>query len=55
MALSVTQVKALGKPGRYTDGGGLHLYVSKGEASPGCSASRSMGAGATSDWVDFRR
>ena len=29
MALSATQVKALEEPGRYSDGGGLHLYISK--------------------------
>ena len=29
MALSATRVKALKEPGRYSDGGGLHLYVSK--------------------------
>ena len=29
MALSATQVKALEKPGRYADGGGLHLFISK--------------------------
>ena len=27
MALSATRVKALKEPGRYSDGGGLHLYV----------------------------
>ena len=29
MALSATRAKALKNPGRYADGGGLHLYVSK--------------------------
>ena len=29
MALSATRAKALKDPGRYSDGGGLHLYVSK--------------------------
>ncbi len=29
MALSATRVKALTQPGRYSDGGGLHLYISK--------------------------
>ena len=29
MALSATGVKALKEPGRYTDGEGLHLYISK--------------------------
>ena len=29
MALSATRVKALKEPGRYSDGGGLHLYISK--------------------------
>ena len=29
MALSAARVKALKEPGRYSDGGGLHLYVSK--------------------------
>ena len=29
MELSATRVKALKKPGRYSDGGGLHLYISK--------------------------
>ena len=29
MALSATRVKALKDPGRYSDGGGLHLYISK--------------------------
>ena len=29
MALSATRVKALKEPGRFTDGGGLHLYISK--------------------------
>ena len=29
MALSATRVKALKDPGRYSDGGGLHLYVNK--------------------------
>lgn len=29
MALSATQVKALEEPGRYSDGGGLHLFISK--------------------------
>ncbi len=29
MALSATRVKALKEPGRYSDGGGLHLYVNK--------------------------
>ena len=28
-ALSATRVKALNAPGRYSDGGGLHLYISK--------------------------
>ena len=29
MALSATRAKALRDPGRYADGGGLHLYISK--------------------------
>ena len=29
MTLSATRAKALKDPGRYSDGGGLHLYVSK--------------------------
>ena len=29
MALSATRVKAFKEPGRYSDGGGLHLYVNK--------------------------
>ena len=29
MALSATRVRALKEPGRYSDGGGLHLYISK--------------------------
>ena len=29
MTLSATRVKALKDPGRYSDGGGLHLYISK--------------------------
>ena len=29
MALSATRAKALRDPGRYSDGGGLHLYISK--------------------------
>ena len=29
MALSATRVRALKKPGRYSDGAGLHLYISK--------------------------
>ncbi len=29
MALSATRVKALKEPGRHSDGGGLHLYISK--------------------------
>ena len=29
MALSATRAKALKDPGRYSDGGGLHLYISK--------------------------
>ena len=29
MALSATRAKALNDPGRYADGGGLHLYISK--------------------------
>ena len=29
MTLSATRVKALNAPGRYSDGGGLHLYTSK--------------------------
>ena len=29
MTLSATKVKALKEPGRYSDGGGLHLYISK--------------------------
>ena len=29
MALAATRAKALKEPGRYSDGGGLHLYVSK--------------------------
>ena len=29
MALSATRVKALKEPGRYSDGGALHLYISK--------------------------
>ncbi len=29
MALSATRAKALKDPGRYADGGGLHLYISK--------------------------
>ena len=29
MALSATRVKALKEPGRYSDGGGLHLYISR--------------------------
>ena len=29
MALSTTRVKALEEPGRYADGGGLHLFISK--------------------------
>ena len=29
MALSVTRVKALKDPGRYSDGGGLHQFISK--------------------------
>ena len=29
MALSATRVRALKEPGRYSDGGGLHLFISK--------------------------
>ena len=29
MALSATRVKALKRPGRYSDGGGLHLFINK--------------------------
>ena len=29
MALSATRVKALKEPGRYSDGGGLHLFIGK--------------------------
>ena len=29
MALSTTRVKALKEHGRYSDGGGLHLFISK--------------------------
>ena len=29
MTLSATQVKALSVPGRYSDGGGLHLFITK--------------------------
>ena len=29
MAMSATRVKALTEPGRYSDSGGLHLYVNK--------------------------
>ena len=29
MPLSATRVKALKDPGRFSDGGGLHLYISK--------------------------
>ena len=29
MALSATRVKALKEPGRYSDGGALHLYISR--------------------------
>ena len=29
MALSATRVRALKDPGRYSDGGGLHLYISR--------------------------
>ena len=29
LALSATRVKALKEPGRYSDGGGLHVYISK--------------------------
>ena len=29
MALSATRVRALREPGRHSDGGGLHLYISK--------------------------
>ena len=29
MALSATRVKALKDPGRYSDGGGLHLFITK--------------------------
>ena len=29
MPLSATRAKALKDPGRYSDGGGLHLYISK--------------------------
>ena len=29
MALSATRAKALRDPGRYSDAGGLHLYISK--------------------------
>ena len=29
MTLSATRVKVLQEPGRYSDGGGLHLYISK--------------------------
>ena len=29
MTLSATRVRALNAPGRYSDGGGLHLYISK--------------------------
>ena len=29
MALSAKRIEALKKPGRYSDGGGLHLYISK--------------------------
>ena len=29
MALSATRVRALKEPGRYSDAGGLHLYVNK--------------------------
>ena len=29
VALSATRVKAFKEPGRYSDGGGLHLYISR--------------------------
>ena len=29
MVLSATRIRALREPGRYSDGGGLHLYISK--------------------------
>ena len=29
MPLSATRVKALKEPGRYSDGGGIHLFISK--------------------------
>ncbi|MCY4528725.1 MAG: Arm DNA-binding domain-containing protein [Chloroflexi bacterium] len=29
MTLSATRVRALKEPGRYSDGGGLHLFISK--------------------------
>ena len=29
MTLSATRVRALNAPGRYSDGGGLHLYISR--------------------------
>ncbi len=32
MKLSATRVKALGEPGRYSDGDGLHLLISKAGA-----------------------
>ena len=31
MALSATRVRALREPGRYSDGGGLHLFISRTE------------------------
>ena len=34
MTLSAAQVKALEKPGRYTEGGGLHLYISRAGSKP---------------------
>ena len=34
MPLSATRVKALKDPGRFLDGGGLHLYISKADRKP---------------------
>ena len=35
MKLSATRVKALRDPGRYSDGDGLHLFISKQAARAG--------------------
>ena len=55
MPLSATRVKALKDPGRFSDGGGLHLFISKAGRKSWVQRITIDGHGGISAWAASRR